>query len=119
MSYFITKHCKERFAQRIAPFNNVKEILNTVYNGKDITNTIFDKYPRYILYLYERYNECNIKIIQNGNSNFICRNRPGTINMLDVLTCYTGSGYDKFGNTELTRQEIYIRIKMAKSKLKK
>lgn len=46
MSYFITKHCKDRFVERIAPFSDVREILNIVYDGKDLTNTIFIKYSQ-------------------------------------------------------------------------
>ena len=119
MSYFITKHCKDRFLERIGPFSDVKEILNIIYDGKDITNTIFDKYPRYILYLYERYKECGIKIVQNGDVTFMCKKRPGTISMFDVMTCYKAADFDKFGNTALPRQEIYLRIKMIKYRLKR
>lgn len=118
MSYFITKHCKERFLERIGQFNDVKELLSLVYSGKDTTNIIFDKYPRYILYLYERYKDCGIKIIQSGDITFMCKKRPGTLLAYDVMTCYRDAHFDKFGNTQLSRQEIYIRIKMIKNKLK-
>jgi hypothetical protein len=118
MSYFITKHCKDRFLERIAPFSDVREILKIVYSGSDLTNTIFDKYPRYILYLYERYSECSIKIVQNGDVTFICKRRPDTQSTFDVMTCYRADSFDKFGKTALPRQEIYLRIKIIKSKLK-
>lgn len=119
MSYFITLHCKERFAERISEFTDISVLLKMVYNGKDITNMVFDKYPRYILYMYEKYNTCNMKIIQCDDITFIAKKREGTDNRYDVVTCYKGNNFDKFGNTALSRQEIFIRIKLIKSKLKR
>jgi hypothetical protein len=118
MSYFITKHCKERFLERIDTFKDVKEVLNIIYSGKDVTNTIFDKYPRYILYLYERYQSCGIKIVQSEHRTFVCKKHPGTQDKWDVVTCYKDGDFSKFGNTQLSREEIFIRIKMIKRTIK-
>lgn len=71
MSYFITKHCKERFLERIGQFNDVKELLSLVYSGKDITNIIFDKYPRYILYLYVMATLISLEIHNYHDKKFI------------------------------------------------
>lgn len=118
MKYYITKHCRDRYIERISTLDNITDVLNDIYKGSDITNSLFDKYPRYILYLYERYNSCNVKIIQNGNNTYIARKRVGTINIYDVVTCYKDSNFDSFGNTSLNRQEIFIRISILKKKLK-
>lgn len=119
MSFYITNHCKERYAQRIGELRDIKEVLKQVYDGKDITNEVFDKYPRYILYLYERYGNCNMKIIKYNDVVFITRKHSGTLNKYDVVTCYLYGNFDKFGDTVLSRQEIFIRIKLMKAKLNK
>lgn len=124
MKYYITKHCVERYVERINNgLNNQHNIFDTIFKilnkGKDITNIVYDKCPRYILYLYEKYQTAGQVIIESDNIIFICRKRKGTDSLYDVLTCYHKNDYLKqYINTVLTRQEIFIKINAIKKTLK-
>ncbi len=70
MKFFITKHCQQRYIERINNGLNVDDnvlftILDKVNAGKDITNKIYDEIPRFILYLYEKYGELGQTIISS------------------------------------------------------
>ena len=126
MKFYITKHAKDRYKERIHNNLNVsenlmKEIFNVLKNYKDITNKVYDECPRYILYLYEKYGTANYKIISANNIIFLCQKREGTLNLYDIITCYheNSSYISQFKTTVLTRDEIYFKIKMFKSKNKK
>lgn len=125
MKFWLTQHAKERYVERILNGLNNHEnlnitILKQLSSGKDITNKIYDECPRYILFLYEKYKELGLTIIQNDNILFITKKRKGTHNLYDVLTCYfdNGSHLKQFKNTALTREEIFLKIKEIKRKLK-
>lgn len=124
MKIWITEHCKDRYAERVmnGKRTDVINIVNTVIEGKDITNKILDSVPRYILYLYEKYGEFGQKIIQNGDIIFILKRKDGTIDTFNVLTCYVDKDlnhFNQYKNTNLSRKEIYIRIIELKRKMKK
>ncbi len=122
--YHISQHCRERYTERINGGVNIDSnilltVLNKLLEGKDITNKVFDEAPRYILFLYEKYSDCKLTIIQSGEVIFICKKRPGTTNLYDVLTCYNSYKHlDQFKNTAMSRENIYIKIKQLKTQLK-
>ena len=122
MKLIITNHCKERYVERInnGEFIDIVIILKLISSGKDITNKIYDEVPRYILYLYEKYGELGQRIILSSDIIFILRKKEGTFDTYIVLTCYKNENHlSQFKNTSLSREEIFIRIKLAKSKNKK
>ena len=125
MKFWLTQHSKERYVERILNgLNNVDNlnitILKQISAGANITSKVYDECPRYILYLYEKYKELGITIMKSGNVLFICRKRKGTFDLYDVLTCYFDDGkyLRQFKNTALSRDEIFLKIKVVKSKLK-
>jgi hypothetical protein len=125
MKFWLTQHSKERYVQRILNGLNTTENLNVmilkqISSGADITNKIYDECPRYILFLYEKYKELGITIIKKDNVLFICRKRKGTYNLYDVLTCYLEDGnyLKQFKNSALSREQIFLKIKMIKTTLK-
>jgi hypothetical protein len=124
MKFWLTQHSKERYKERILnglnPFENLNvTILKQISAGADITNKIYDDCPRYVLFLYEKYKELGIKIVRFENILFITKKRKGTDNLFDVLTCYLEDGnyLKQFKNTTLSRQDIYLKIKILKGKL--
>jgi len=116
---WITKHCKERYEERI---NNglsidILLVLQNVYNAKDITNKVLEEAPRYILYLYEKYGEFGQKILKNNDTIFILKRKHDEKDTWNVITCYKDNNYlSQYKNTTMSRKEIYIRIKMEKIK---
>jgi len=125
MNFFITHHAGERYVERIrgglnsTEQNLFSEMLTKLRAGKDITSKIFDDAPRYILFLYEKYKQLGLTIIQSNDTLFICRKRPGTQNLFDVITCYNDHRHlEQFKNTAMKREEIFLRIKEIKRKLK-
>lgn len=80
---------------------------------------LFDETPRYILYLYEKYRQLGLTIIHSNTTLYICKKRVGTQNLYDILTCYNDHRYlEQFKNTKLTREEIFLKIKLIKKQLK-
>ena len=124
MKFWITTHCRERYIERInnglAINNNVLfSILNSLSTGRDITNKIYDDIPRYILYLYENYGSVGQRIIKVGDIIYIVKKRPGTQDLYDVLTCFQDiNSWDKYRNTILTREQIFMKIKQIKKELR-
>jgi len=125
MKFWLTQHSKERYVERILNgLNNIDNlnvtILKQMSAGVDITNKVYDDCPRYILFLYEKYKQLGLTIIKSDNVLFICKKRKGTYDLYDVLTCYFDDGkfLRQFKNTALSREEIFLKIKMIKSKLK-
>lgn len=123
--YYIGKHCIERYIERVrmgintADKSVIGEMLETLVAGKDITQKIYDEVPRYILFLYEKYKELGLTIIESKDIIFISRKRPGTLNMYDVVTCYSAHRHlEQFKNTEMKREDIFIKIKQIKKTLK-
>lgn len=122
--FHISQHCRERYIERINGGVNVDTnilltVLNKLLGGTDITNKVFDEAPRYILFLYEKYKDCKLTLIQNTDTIFVCKKRPGTDNLYDVLTCYSSHKHlDQFKNTTMSRADIFIKIKQIKTQLK-
>lgn len=122
MQLSITTHCKERYVERVNGGNpvDIVTILQKISAGKDITNKVLDDAPRYILYLYERYEECGLTVIKNDDIIFILKRKEGTYNTFSVLTCYKDVNFlEQFKNTSMPRAEIYIKIRLKKAELKK
>lgn len=125
MKFWLTQHSKERYVERILNGLNTTDNLNVtilkqISSGVDITNKIYDECPRYILFLYEKYKQLGITIIRKDNVLFITRKRKGTYDLYDVITCYLEDGnyLKQFKNTALSRDQIFLKIKMIKSSLK-
>lgn len=125
MKLWITQHSRERYIERILNGLNTSNdvninILKQASSGKDITNKVYDECPRYILYLYEKYNELGLRIIKNESVIFITKKRKGTFGLYDILTCYYDNGklFKQFKETALSRQDIFLKIKEIKRKLK-
>jgi len=123
--YYISRHCQERYMERIRMGSNTSEtsplteMINSLKAGKDITQNVYDDVPRYILFLYEKYKQLGITIIESNNTIFIARKRTGTLNLYDVVTCYSAHRHlEQFKNTDMKRQDIFIKIKQIKTKLK-
>ncbi len=121
MKLWVTNHCKERYIERITdgvPVD-VVSILKKVASGKDITDKLYTEAPRYILYLYEKYGELGQRILLHDNVIYILKKKEGTLETFSVLTCFKNEKYlEQFKNTVMPREEIYIRIKLAKKKSK-
>lgn len=125
MKFNITKHAKDRYLERIhinswENQNIFLLMLSSLNGGKVITSQIYDKYPRYIVHLYETHKTAAITFIEDKDKNiFVCKRRPGTDSYFDVVTCYKDTGYfDKFLNTALSREDIFLKIKELKKKYK-
>lgn len=122
-SFQITNHAKQRYTQRIFDFGKnesyLVSMLKSLSKGKDITSKIYDEVPRYILYLYEKHGELGQTIIESDNTIFVTKKRKGTEKMYDVITCYSNYRYiEQYKNTKLSREEIYLKIKTIKMKIK-
>lgn len=115
MKFYITKHCKERYLERIlGGLNSSPNLLLTIFNdlnnSKNITSELSTKLPRFILYLKERYGNKGYNILKNNNTLFILIKRKGTLDLYDVITCYIDIDiYSKF-STVLTNKEIYLKL---------
>lgn len=125
MKFNITHHASERYIERVrcgihsTDTNLYTEILKDLSAGKDITNKVYDEAPRYILYLYEKYKQLGLTIIHSKSTLYICKKRQGTQNLYDVLTCYSDHRYlEQFKNTVMSREEIFLKIKILKKQLK-
>lgn len=123
---WITEHCKKRYIERVnnglnIDSNTLITILKKISAGIDITDKIFNDVPRYILYLYEKYQTANIRIIKTTDDVvFILNKRQGTDNLYNVLTCYRGTtNLEQYKTSVLSRQDIFIKINLMKKKIKK
>ena len=117
MKFNITKHCKNRYIERVlnnsGKYENLyKQILNDLNTGKNITSQLSEKLPRFILYIKERYgSDKGYNIIQKEHTFFICTKRKWTEDLYDVITCYIEfDTYKKFNNTVLTKQEVNLKL---------
>lgn len=123
----ITKHCRERYIQRIeaaAESENILfKILDNIKAGKDITDKIQRECPRYVQHLHEKYKEAGQRIFLNELTStlFITKKRPGTYALYDVFTCYkyTEDYLATFKTSVLSNDEIYLNIRMLKKQNKK
>lgn len=121
MRFWITTHCQERYISRVN--NGIRcgsiDILKDISKGKDITNEIYDSNPRYIMFLYEKYKSANQKIIKSGHNLYIVKKRQGALDLFEAITCFVDQNkLEEFKNTILSRQDIFIQIKLLKSKYK-
>ena len=117
MKFYITKHCKERYRERILGntgiVNNlVIAILKDLNSGKNITSKLSTELPRFILYLKQQYgSDKGYNIIQKDHTFFILTKRKGTEDLYDVLTCYVEfETFKKFKHTVLTNEEIHFKL---------
>lgn len=122
MNFFITKHCKNRYRERVLNgSNSVSDvlicILKELRTGTNVTSKFSQEYPRFILYLKERYSDKNYNFIKYGHTIYVTTKRKGTLELYDVLTCYIeGNQLESFKNTSLNKTDIYIRLKLLKNK---
>ena len=119
MKFYITKHCKDRYRERVlgntgSCDNLVLSILKDLNSGKNITSKLSTELPRFILYIKERYgSDKGYHIIQKDYTYFILTKRKNTENLYDVLTCYIEfDTFRKFSNTCLSKQEINLKLAM-------
>lgn len=117
MKFYITKHCKDRYRERVLGNsgncdNLILTILNDLNTGKNITSKLSIELPRFILYMKEQYgSDKGYNIIQNNHTFFILTKRKNTKNLYDVLTCYIEfNTFKKFSNTCLTNEEIHLKL---------
>ena len=125
MNIFITTHAKQRYRERFLDnshnVNILPLMLKDIHSGKDITQKIYNDVPRFILYLYEKYEELGISIIESIDKNkiFILKKKDKSIDCLYVITCIKSENYlNQFKNTSLSREDIFLKIKTIKSKLR-
>ncbi len=123
MKYYVTNHCQNRYLERVrnglntSP-NLLMEIFNSLNKAQDVTSKISNEIPRFTLYVLETYKRHGLNILKNDKIYYICYKRQGTNNLYDVVTCYFGEDkFNMFKKSELSREEIFYRIKQVKSKL--
>lgn len=122
MKFYITKHCRERYIERVLSGNNTKDnillsILAELKSGTNITSKISEEYPRLILYLKERYENKGFNFIKKDHTLYVLVKRKGTQDLYDVITCYIeGPQLEMFKNTVLSNEEIHLKLKLLKSK---
>lgn len=118
MKFYITKHCQNRYLERcLNGLNTSNELLKTIledcYKANNITSEISNTNPRFILYLYEKYQRSGTLIFKKENLYFIGTKRKG-FEIIDILTCYYGdSKFNMFKNSSLSRDEIFFQDKTA------
>ena len=117
MKFYITKHCKERYRERVLGNTGIVDnlviaILKDLNSGKNITSKLSTELPRFILYLKQQYgSDKGYNIIQKDHTFFILTKRKGTEDLYDVLTCYIEfETFKKFKNTVLTNAEIHLKL---------
>ena len=122
MTYNITNHCKDRYVERVLGNSNSSknifvEMIKDLSTAKNITSTLSEKYPRFILYVKERYGkDIGFNFLQKDKTIFVLTKRKGTVKLYDVLTCYIESGtIAKFANTKLTHEQIYTKLSLLKN----
>ena len=122
MKYYITKHCKKRYIQRVLGGSNISSnILQTIFNdlntATNITSKLSEEVPRFILHLKETYGNKGYTILKKGHTIFPCIKRKGTKDLYDVVTCYVDlDDLKMFRNTVLSKDE---RIKKARNNAEK
>ena len=124
MRYNITKHCRDRYIERIlGNLNNSPnifiEMLTKLSKAKNITSNLSDNVPRFILYVKERYGaDKGYTFLKSDSLIFILVKRKNTFNLYDVITCYVESDkLEQFKNTKLSKKEIYNKLHLLKSKI--
>lgn len=117
MKYFISKHCQERYLERVLNSKNtINNLLVTIFNdlknSKNITSQTSTEAPRFILYLKQRYgNDKGYNILKKDHIIFIVIKRKGTYDLYDVVTCYIDNdSIDKFKHNILNNKEIYLKL---------
>lgn len=117
MNYNITKHCANRYTERVlGNLNNSKnlytEILRCLSSGQNITSKLSETTPRFILYVKQRYgSDKGYNFIKKDKIIFVLTKRKGTEKLYDVITCYIENRHlEKFQNTALSKEEIYTKL---------
>ena len=119
MKFNVTKHCRERYLERVLGKSNshndlLKTILNDLLSSTNVTSKLSSDVPRFILFIKEKYGSCNI--LQKEHTLFICKKRKETKDLYDVVTCYLNKDNLKmFRETVLSNDEIYLKLKLLKS----
>ena len=119
--FYVTKHCKERYKERVLGGINIIDdilmsILKNINSGTEVTSKYSEQIPRFILYIKERYgSDKGYTLIRNGYILYIATKRKGTENLYDALTCYIDNDIiKKFQNTCLSKEDIHLKLKMLK-----
>lgn len=120
MKYQINPHCRDRYIERVrssaSSKNLYREILENLWDAKNITSQISNDCPRFILYVKERYGN-NINILEKGEVIYILEKQKLTVDTYNVLTCYIKHRFlEQFKHSALSREEIFHRLKMLKNK---
>lgn len=118
MKFYITKHCKQRYIERVlGNLNSKEDVLKSIFkdlnNSKNITSKLSTEVPRFILFLKDKYGSCNI--MKHDHILFICKKRKGAESLYDVVTCYIDKDdLSMFRNSVLTNEEIHLKLKLLK-----
>lgn len=121
MRFYVSQHCKKRYFERVLANSNscnnlLFQILNDLNSAKNITSFLADNYPRFVLYVKERYGkDIGFNFLKKDHTIFVATKRKGTIDLYDVLTCYIeDKTLEKFANTALSKEEIYFKLSTLK-----
>lgn len=118
MKFNVTKHCRNRYIERVLGNSNSSNnillvILNDLNKSVNVTSKISLEVPRFTLFLKEKYGSCNI--LKNNYTFFICKKRKNTLDLYDVVTCYIDKDDLKmFKGTVLSNDDIYLKLKLLK-----
>ena len=125
MKFYITRHCSKRYLERVLnglaiTDNLLVTIFNDLNSSTNITSKVSEQYPRFVLYLKEKYgSDKGYNILKKNDTIFIATKNKDTKDTYNVLTCYIDSNmFETFNNTKLSKQDIYVRLAMAKTKFK-
>lgn len=122
MRYDITRHCKDRYIERVlGNLNNSDnlfvEMLKNLSTATNITSKLSETCPRFVLYVKERYGSIGFNFLKKDHVIYVLTKHKGTKDLYDVITCYVESdALKKFENSALTNEQIYTRLRLVKTK---
>lgn len=89
--YIITKHAKQRFAERLKINPNKIDIDLYLFNivSGSFENKMIHNNTAYMSYIYEKYgSEQKIHFIESSECIFVCKQHERMANTSIILTCY-------------------------------
>lgn len=117
MKFNITRHCRDRYIERVLANSGKCDnlfitMLSDLKTGENITSKISESLPRFVLYLKERYGkDKGYTIIKKDYTFFILTKRKGTEDLYDVITCYIEyDTFRRFSKTILSKDQIHLKL---------